>query len=294
MNMNKLCFLLLLIAQTLFSQSIIKENVSWSLMEEDGVLFKYENTIFRVLVTDYLTEELDSLKKKYALENELEIKNDSDLKLPHFYVHYSDKLADDLYDNFFYYYVGIRGKIAEIAFASIDRFDKTTVNTAFFDYLTAGQFDTLPIEEDGKINFVGRAVPKNENWEWIQIDRLADKTTGEQMNWSVHSSLEKAKEANAMQLQKASIGFQNPPEGNQLKLVTDVEQEMLFEDMPTKVRKLVYVVTSQNNDNQKYITYVIAQKVRGKNIACVMSFYLWGEYSEDRLPPMLSNFLKVK
>ncbi|WP_238596041.1 hypothetical protein [Capnocytophaga canimorsus] len=55
--MNKLCFLLLLIAQTLFSQSIIKENVSWSLMEEDGVLFKYENTIFRVLVTDYLTED---------------------------------------------------------------------------------------------------------------------------------------------------------------------------------------------------------------------------------------------
>lgn len=291
--MKKIFFLLLLSTQILFSQSLIKENISWNIVGE-SVFYKYENTMFRVIFTDYTAEKWEVFKKEYVSKNTSEIKTDVHLKFPHFYTYRSYPFAKDLYDHIFYYYVVMKGKIVEIVFSSVDRVPKTTMDTAFFDFLMAGKLDTLPIEHKGEINFWGRVIPKNKNWKWVQIDRLADETTGEQMNWSVHSSLEKAKDANAMQLQKATLRFQNPPQGNQVKLVSDKEKEMLFEAIPTKVRKLVYSITSENNIPREYITYVITQKVRGKNMACVMSFYPWGNYSEDRLPPMLSSFLKAK
>ena len=253
----------------------------------------YENTKVRVTSSGYSSNKKEELKVILKKEGFSEFKTDPDLSLSHFYVNKIDTLANDLYQNNVSYFVDLHGDIINFTIMNLDRKPKTKLSADIISYIKNKQANNQAIEKNGKINFIGREIPKKQNWYWKDINRLADIETGEEINWSLHKTLKQAKESNLMQLQRANIDFQNPPKGEFIKLLSDNQEDMYFEGVPTKVRKLVYWASIQQGKIQiKYIVYFVAEKVRNRNVACVLSFYEINGFSEQNLPPILGNILK--
>lgn len=293
LKMKQLLLFLLFGVQLGYSQSWDLNNVHWLIEDEYTLKYQYGNTKVRVMATGYSSNEEEKLKDFLKKQWNSEIKTDPNLNFSHFYVSNIDTLANDLYQSNVSYFIDLDGDFFGITIMNLDRRPKTKLNADIISSIRTKQAHNQPIEKDGKINFVGREIPKKKSWHWLDIARLADEETGEQMNWSLYPTLEEAQESNLMQLQRANIGFQHPPEGDFIKLLSDTQEDMYFENIPTKVRKLVYLASMQRGSIQmKYIVYFVAEKIRDKNVACVLSFYEIDGFSEKNLPPMVGNFLR--
>ncbi len=142
------------------------------------------------------------------------------------------------------------------------------------------------------IDFAGRKIPMLDDCYFTGINIVQCPYNGE-MNWGVYRTLEDAQQAVADQ-------FAANKQRKMLKPIEEEEVEVLFEEVPTKAKRVVFDIKGVASalagmSGAKTLTvYYVAQVVRNRPIACVMSFWNNDNIKNTGLPLLLSRVMQLK
>ena len=143
------------------------------------------------------------------------------------------------------------------------------------------------------INFAGRKIPMLNDCYFTGINIVQCPYNGE-MNWGIYRTLEDAQQAVTDQ-------FAANKQRKMFKPIEEEEVEVLFEEVPTKAKRVVFdikgvVSALAGMSGGKTLTvYYVAQVVRNRPIACVMSFWNNDNINATTgLPPLLSRVMQLK
>ncbi len=291
--MKHLILFFILTTNIVFAQSFDIEDVS--AYQEDDFVMKYSigNFEIRKVLTGHQEKDLDSIKTILKNIGYSEVRKNPRLKQQHLFAHQNSTIAKNLYENFISYFISYEDLgVMEISFGSLDRTPKTDVDFSILKLI----FNKIPkknINTKERFLLAGREIILKKNWKWVDVNDLADPNTGERMNFSLHQSLTKAQEMNEMQKERGLLAIKNPPVGNTVTLISDSKETIYFEGVKTKAQKLVFHLSNSDyNTSTNFVTYYVSAEVRGKFVACVLSFYEIDNYNQKNLPPLLSTFIK--
>lgn len=142
------------------------------------------------------------------------------------------------------------------------------------------------------INFAGRKVELGNSCYWTFLNNVQCPYLG-QMNWSIHRTLDDAREtvANQLNVTKSRKGG---------KVESEKIVDIIFEGVPTKAKVVKYDLTGVTSalagmsGGKSLTVYYIAENIRNKNVSCVMSFWNNDEINpETQLPPLLEGFITL-
>ena len=142
------------------------------------------------------------------------------------------------------------------------------------------------------IDFAGRKIPMLDDCYFTGINIVQCPYNGE-MNWGVYRTLEDAQQAVADQ-------FAANKQRKMFKPIEEEEVEVLFEEVPTKAKRVVFDIKGVASalagmSGAKTLTvYYVAQVVRNRPIACVMSFWNNDNIKNTGLPLLLSRVMQLK
>ena len=147
--------------------------------------------------------------------------------------------------------------------------------------------------QTNQINFGNRQIELANSCYWTFLNTVQCPYFGE-MNWSVHYSLEDAKESVENQLEMTKSRKSG-------KILSEEFVDVEFENIPTKAKKVIYDFTGLTgalagmSGGKSLTIYYVAEKVRENYMSCVMSFWNNDEINpETKLPPLLEKVMKIK
>ena len=142
------------------------------------------------------------------------------------------------------------------------------------------------------IDFAGRKIPMLDDCYFTGINIVQCPYNGE-MNWGVYRTLEDAQQAVADQ-------FAANKQRKIVKPIEEQEVEVLFEEVPTKAKRVVFDIKgvasalAGMSGGKTLTVYYVAQVVRNRPIACVMSFWNNDNIKNTGLPLLLSRVMQLK
>ena len=143
------------------------------------------------------------------------------------------------------------------------------------------------------IDFAGRKIPMLDDCYFTGINIVQCPYNGE-MNWGVYRTLEDAQQAVAEQ-------FAVNKQRKMFKPIEEEEVEVLFEEIPTKAKRVVFDIKgvasalAGMSGGKTLTVYYVAQVVRNRPIACVMSFWNNDNINATTgLPLLLSRVMQLK
>ena len=238
---------------------------------------------------------LKKIFKKHSIkEDDLKTKDDS-ISKNNIVVHKTEKLNDKLSQRNSYYFVeNSDKKITVIWFAKTSNEDFTIqrelTNLIIENKIPKSNFVSM---QTNKINFGNRQIELANSCYWTFLNTVQCPYFGE-MNWSVHYSLEDAKESIENQLEMTKSRKSG-------KILSEEIIDVEFENVPTKAKKVIYDFTGLTGaltgmSGGKTLTiYYVAEKVRENYMSCVMSFWNNDEINpETKLPPLLEKVMRIK
>lgn len=253
--------------------SITRENFHYS-FDEKGL-----KKVFR----KYNIEESDiKTKDKLIVYNNLHISKQK-------------KINDYQSQNNSYYFVENPNKTIDIIwFIKNGTTDKDTeeklVNAIVEDKIPKENYVSM---KTNTINFAGRKIELENNCYWTFLNTIQCPYSGE-MNWSIHKTLDDAKETIENQL----YNIKSQKGG---KVTSEEFVNIEFEGVTTKAKKVIYDFTgvtsalAKMSGGKSLNIYYVAENVRDRNISCVMSF--WNNdniNSETKLPALLEKIMILK
>ncbi|CAL2093414.1 hypothetical protein [Tenacibaculum sp. 190524A02b] len=143
-----------------------------------------------------------------------------------------------------------------------------------------------------KVNFVGRELKLGVSCRWMGINNVQCPYYG-QMNWSLHKTKESADIAvkNQFEMTKSKKG---------VKLISEEEQTIIFEEAPTKVKKVVFKLKGLNkllastlSGGKSLTVYYVSAKVRENFVSCVLSHWDNDVRNPSGLPPLLDSVMRI-
>lgn len=238
---------------------------------------------------------LKKVYKKHSIKDEdLKTKLDS-FSFNNFVVQKTEKLNDKLTQiNTYYFVENPDKKIIVIWFAKTSKEDlamqKELVSLIVENKIPKSNFVSM---QTNQINFGNRQIELGSSCYWTFLNTVQCPYFGE-MNWSVHKTLEDAKESIENQLEMTK----SQKKGKVLsEEIVDVE----FENTPTKAKKVIYDFTGLTgalagmSGGKTLKIYYVAEKVRDNYMSCVMSFWNNDQINpETKLPPLLEKVMKLK
>lgn len=238
---------------------------------------------------------LKKVFKKHSIKDvDIKAKNDS-IVTNNLVVHKTEKLNDKLTQRNSYYFVESNDKkIMVISFAKTSNEDfkmqKELTNLIINNKIPNSNFVSM---QTNQINFGNRQIELANSCYWTFLNTVQCPYFGE-MNWSVHYSLEDAKESIENQLEMTKSRKNG-------KILSEEFIDVEFENIPTKAKKVIYDYTGLTGalagmSGGKTLTiYYVAEKVRENYMSCVMSFWNNDEINpETKLPPLLEKVMKIK
>jgi hypothetical protein len=238
---------------------------------------------------------LKKIFKKHSIkEDDLKTKDDS-ISKNNIVVHKTEKLNDKLTQRNSYYFVeNSDKKITVIWFAKTSnedfRMQRELTNLIIENKIPKSNFVSM---QTNQINFGNRQIELANSCYWTFLNTVQCPYFGE-MNWSVHYSLEDAKESVENQLEMTKSRKSG-------KILSEEFVDVEFENIPTKAKKVIYDFTGLTGalagmSGGKTLTiYYVAEKVRENYMSCVMSFWNKDEINpETKLPPLLEKVMKIK
>lgn len=143
------------------------------------------------------------------------------------------------------------------------------------------------------IKFVKRYIKLGPSCRWMGVRNIQCPYNG-QMDWTLHKSLEAAKEFNKF---RESIST----EQRKLKPISKEVIDIQFEGKVTKATKVIYDVKGLNSfllnissGAKNLIVYYIAENIRGKNVSCILSHWDNDRIQENGLPALLGEVMNFK
>jgi hypothetical protein len=238
---------------------------------------------------------LNKIFKKHSIkEDDIKTKDDSVSK-NNIVVHKTEKLNDKIIQRNSYYIIeNSDKKITAIWFAktSIEDFkmQRELTNLIIENKIPKSNFVSM---QTNQINFGNRQIELSSSCYWTFLNTVQCPYFGE-MNWSVHYSLEDAKESVENQLEMAKSRKSG-------KILSEEMVDVEFENIPTKAKKVIYDFTGLTgalagmSGGKTLTVFYVAEKVRENYMSCVMSFWNNDEInSETKLPPLLEKVMKIK
>jgi len=238
---------------------------------------------------------LKKLFKKHSIKD-ADVKNKNpNISFNNWTVFRQKKITDQIYQSHSYCFVENPNRtITLVWFIKNGTTDKNMeeylVNAIIENKIPGENFVSREIS---RINFAGKEIELGNNCYWTFLNTVQCPYFGE-MNWSVHKTLEDAKETaeNQLKIAKSRKGG---------KIISEEDIDIEFQDIPVKAKRLIYDFTGWKSvlagmSGGKTLTiYYVAEKVRRKNISCTMSFWNNDEIHPDsKLPPLLEKIIKVK
>lgn len=233
-------------------------------------------------------------KKHNISDSETKVK-DSQIKFNNLFVTKQQKISENNLQINNYYFVENPDKTTTVVwFIKNGKTDKETeeklVNAIIENKIPETNFVPMKITS---IDFAGRKIELGNSCYWTFLNAVQCPYLGE-MNWSVHKTLEDAKEAieNQLNVTKSRKGG---------KVTSEEIVNIDFEGVPTKSKKVIYDFTGVTSalagmSGGKFLTiYYVAENVRNKNVSCVMSFWNNDQINPDtKLPPLLEKLIRLK
>ena len=234
------------------------------------------------------------LKKHQISDSDTKLK-DNQISFNNLFVTKQQKISDNNFQTNNYYFVENPDKTTTaIWFIKNGKTDKETeeklVNVIVENKIPSENFVPMKITS---IDFAGRKIELGNSCYWTFLNTVQCPYLGE-MNWSIHKTLEDAKESieNQLNVTKTRKGG---------KVVSDEIVNVDFEGVHTKAKKVIYDfsgVTSAlagMSGGKSLTIYYIAENVRNKNVSCVMSFWNNDQINpETKLPPLLEKLMKLQ
>jgi hypothetical protein len=238
---------------------------------------------------------LKKIFKKHSIkEDDLKTKDDS-ISKNNIVVHKTERLNDKLTQRNSYYFVeNSDKKITVIWFAKTSnedfRMQRELTNLIIENKIPKSNFVSM---QTNQINFGNRQIELANSCYWTFLNTVQCPYFGE-MNWSVHYSLEDAKESVENQLEMTKSRKSG-------KILSEEFVDVEFENIPTKAKKVIYDFTGLTgalagmSGGKSLTIYYVAEKVRENYMSCVMSFWNNDEINpETKLPPLLEKVMKIK
>jgi hypothetical protein len=167
-----------------------------------------------------------------------------------------------------------------IAFYTINQRDVVVEHEVVNEYLRTGLKEYIGDSQNAEvINFAGREIRLDNACYWRAPNNLFCK--GGQINWSEFPSYDQA--VVDLQLRVLANEYEDR------KILSDEDIEVIFEDIPTIARRIVY------NDPDSYYplaVYYIVQDVRGRSVSCVLSNYVYND-KDYELSSLLRMFMSI-
>ncbi len=231
--------------------------------------------------------------KQFKIKKKELVNGDSLLGFQNYYVFKTQEEPKGYHNNISYYFVrDSDNQVVGFTFASINKTDKE-FERKFISSVMNNQIPNFVYNDlqADTIDFAGRKIPLGANCNWMGVNNIQCRYYG-QMNWSVHQTLEGARET--MNNQFASIKSRKNGE-----VVADTTVNVLFEGIETKAKKVVYDFTGVTSalvgmSGGKTLTiYYVAAPVRDNYLSCVMSFWNNDQINPSGLPPLLEQVMKI-
>lgn len=237
---------------------------------------------------------LKKVYRKHSIkEDDVKTKDDS-IRNNNFFILKTEKLNDKIIQRNSYYFVeNVEKKITVIWFIKTSKEDlkmqRELTNLIIENKIPKSNFVSM---QTNKINFGNRPIELGESCYWTFLNTVQCPYFGE-MNWSVHQTLEDAKESveNQFELTKSRKNG---------KILNEELVEIVFENIPTKAKKVIYDFTgitdvlASMSGGKTLTIYYVAEKVRGNFMSCVMSFWNNDQINpETKLPPLLEKVMKL-
>lgn len=233
-------------------------------------------------------------KKNQISDSDLKIKNEN-INSNNLFVTKQQKISDNNFQTNNYYFVENPDKTTTVIwFIKNGKTDKDTeeklVNAITESKIPETNFVPMKISS---INFADKNIELGNSCYWTFLNTVQCPYLGE-MNWSIHRTLEDAKEAAENQLNITK----SRKDG---KVISEEIVNVDFQGVPTKAKKVVYDFTGVTSalagmSGGKSLTiYYIAENLRNKNVSCVMSFWNNDQINpETKLSPLLEKIIKLK
>lgn len=232
--------------------------------------------------------------KQFKIKKKELVESDSLLGFKNYYVFKTQEEPKGYHNNISYYFVkDSDNRVIGFTFASINKtdkvFERNFINTVMNNQIPNSVYNDLRADT---INFAGRKIPLGANCNWMGVNNIQCRYYG-QINWSVHRTLEDAKET--MNNQFASIKSRKNGE-----VVADTTVNVIFEGMATEAKKIIYDFTGVTSalvgmSGGKTLTiYYVATPVRNIFVSCVMSFWNNDQINPSGLPPLLEQVMTLK
>jgi hypothetical protein len=225
-------------------------------------------------------------------ENELTT-SDSLLSFRNFYVFKSEEECQNIFQNRSYYFVeSPDDKLISFVFTSINKndreFQRNFIELVCNDLIPENIYHSSTTDS---VNFAGRKIQFSKNSRWMDINNIQDPGNG-QINWSVHKDLDDA-------LSTTEIYYVTTKLKEEVELVSDDFVNVIFEEVETQARKVVYDVTGDigsiisRSGSTKLIIFYVSVPLRGNFVSCVMSYWESDPVQPSGLPRLLDQVMRL-
>lgn len=238
---------------------------------------------------------LKKVFRKYNIEDSDIKTKDNLINHNNLYISKQQKINDYQSQNNSYYFVENPNKTIDIIwFIKNGKTDKNTeeklVNAIVEDKIPKENYVSMKINT---INLAGKTIELGNNCYWTFLNTVQCPYSGE-MNWSVHRTLDDAKETIENQL--------NITKSQKKGKVTSEEfVDIEFEGVTTKAKKVIYDFTgitsglAKMSGGKSLNIYYVAENIRGRNLSCVMSYWNNDDINpETKLPALLEKIIVLK
>ncbi|TCN52470.1 hypothetical protein D0809_00035 [Flavobacterium circumlabens] len=255
----------------------------------DGVDFSSQT-----FSNEFSEKGLKKIYRKYSIkESDLKVK-DENLAYNNLYVTNTRKVAENMEQFNSYYFVEDKDKrVTVFSFGYYEKPDKEFehiyINRILNNEIPDEVYEATIIDS---IDFAGRKIKLGNSCYWTNVNTVQCPYYGE-MNWSVHKTLESAKNAinNQFTLTKSARGG---------KVIAEEEVDVVFEGNEAKAKRVIYGFTGGKSllvgmSGGKTLTiYYVASKVRENYVSCCMSFWNNDTITENKLAPLLEKVMQLK
>lgn len=238
-------------------------------------------------------KDLKKVLRTYKIKKNDSKSKDSQLAVDNYVYDKSEVLTDNLKSNVIYYVLDNNTKVTIISFAYTKErdlvFERQFVNDFLKDNIPSEKFVSATVDS---VEFAGRKIKLGGNCRWMNVRNMQCPYYG-QMNWSIHKTIESAKQS----VEEQFLVTKHKKGG---KVISEKSITIIFEGKETIAKTAIYDVTGVNSllagmSGAKTLTiYYVAEEIRGRFVSCVLSFWNNDAINESGLPALLEEVMSLK
>ncbi|MCK8482129.1 hypothetical protein [Psychroserpens algicola] len=238
-------------------------------------------------------KELKKVLRAYKIKRKDVKTIDPELPINHYVYDKSELIADNLTLHTIYYILDFKTKVKVISFSyAKDRnlkFERQFIADVMDNAIPSDVFVSSSVDS---LDFAGRTLVLGGNCRWMNVRNVQCPYYG-QMNWSLHKTIEDAK-----QNCDTHLLITKHKKGG--KVISETSVPVVFEGKETTAKSVTYDFTGVKSllvgmSGGKTLTiYYIAEEIRGRNISCVLSFWNNDQINDSGLPALLEEVMTLK